>query len=132
MINPTLIDACLGYHNLKVNEQSSYLTTFSCPFKRYRYIQSPFGVSLVGDIFQEKIDNLFNRMSNVFGIAYHILIEGSDELGRGNDAVLDKVLRICRQANMKLKKDVFSEVHQHTFFGVGILQQDVSPDPMKV
>ena len=34
----TLIDASLACHNLKLDEQSSYLTTFSCPFGRYRYI----------------------------------------------------------------------------------------------
>ena len=32
------IDEIFGYHNLNLNEQSSYLTTFSCPFGRYRYI----------------------------------------------------------------------------------------------
>ena len=33
-----LTDARTGYHNLKLDEQSSYLTTLSCPFGRYRYI----------------------------------------------------------------------------------------------
>ena len=34
----TLIDASSGYHNLKLDEQSFYLATFSCPFGRYKYI----------------------------------------------------------------------------------------------
>ena len=33
-----LTDASSGYHNQKLDEQSSHLTTFSCPFGRYRYI----------------------------------------------------------------------------------------------
>ena len=51
----TLIDACSGYHNLKLDEKVSYLTTFSCPFDRYRYIRLPFRAALVGDMFQKKI-----------------------------------------------------------------------------
>ena len=35
----SIIDASLGYHNLKLDKQSSYLTTFACPFGRYRYKQ---------------------------------------------------------------------------------------------
>ena len=35
----SIIDASSGYHNLKLDKQSSYLTTFSCPFGRYQYRQ---------------------------------------------------------------------------------------------
>ena len=31
----TIINASSGYHNLKLDKQLSYLTTFSCPFGRY-------------------------------------------------------------------------------------------------
>ena len=54
----TLIDASSGYHNLKLDEQSSYSTTFSCPFRGYRYMQLPCGVAPAGDMFQKKIDKL--------------------------------------------------------------------------
>ena len=33
----SIIDASLGYHNLKLDEKSSYLTTFTCPFGWYWY-----------------------------------------------------------------------------------------------
>ena len=33
----SIIDASSGYHNLKLDKQSSYLTTFACLFGRYRY-----------------------------------------------------------------------------------------------
>ena len=39
----TLIDASLGYHNLKLDEQSCYVTTFSCSFGRYRNIRLHLG-----------------------------------------------------------------------------------------
>ena len=31
-----LFDESCGYHNLRLEEQSSYLTTFACQFGRYR------------------------------------------------------------------------------------------------
>ena len=33
----SLIDASSGYHSLKLDEKSSYLTTFACQFGCYRY-----------------------------------------------------------------------------------------------
>ena len=33
----SIIDASSGYHNLKLDEKSSYLTTLACPFGQYQY-----------------------------------------------------------------------------------------------
>ena len=81
----TLTDASSGYHILNFNEQSSYLTIISCPFGRYKYKPLPFGVAQVGYMLQKMIDELFNRMPNVFGIADDIQIEGFGELGRDHN-----------------------------------------------
>ena len=77
----SIINVSLGYHNLKLDKQSSYLTTFACPFGRYRYKHLPFGTALVGNMFQHKIDEIFNDMLNVFGIADNILVIGYDKDG---------------------------------------------------
>ena len=70
----SIIDVTLGYHNLKLDMQSSYLTTFACLFGRYRYKQLPFRAVLAGDMFQCKIAESFNSMPNVFHIAKDILV----------------------------------------------------------
>ena len=57
------------YHNLKLDEKSSYFTMFVCQFGRYRYKRLPFGAALAGNMFQRKIDEIFKDMPNVFGIA---------------------------------------------------------------
>ena len=44
-------DVSLGYQSQKLDEQYLYLTFFSCPFARYKYILLPFGVVPVGDMF---------------------------------------------------------------------------------
>ena len=33
----SIIDASWGYHNLKLDKKSLYLTTFACPFGWYQY-----------------------------------------------------------------------------------------------
>ena len=45
-----IIDASSGYHSLKLNEKSSYLTTFPCQFGRYRYARLPFSSGAGGNI----------------------------------------------------------------------------------
>ena len=67
------------------------------------YIQLPFGVALAGDMFQRKRKRCFGGCQ--LYLALQILIEGFNVMGRDNDATLNKVLRICRQANLKLNKD---------------------------
>ena len=72
----SIIDVSSGYHNLKLDTEWSYLTMFSCPFGRYHYKCLPFGAALVGNMFQRKIDEIFNDIPNVFGIADDILVIG--------------------------------------------------------
>ena len=87
----------LGYHNLKLDEKSSYLTTFVCPFGQYWYKWLLFGAAPVGDMFQCKIDEIFSDMPNVFGITDDILVIGYNENGADHNAAVHKVL----QCNVK-------------------------------
>ena len=45
----TVIDALKGYHQVKLDGESTALTTFSTPFGRYQYLRLPFGVCHAGD-----------------------------------------------------------------------------------
>ena len=44
-------------------------------------------------------------MPNVFGIADDNLFAGFDEQGQDYDETVEKILWLCRQANLKLNKD---------------------------
>ena len=129
----TIIDASSGYHNIKLDERSSYVTIFSCPFGRYIYMTLSFGVAQVGYMFPKKIGELFSGIQNVFSIADDILIAGFDEQGKDHNTTLDKVLRVCRQANVKLNKDkCLFTCTSIPFFDEIISQQGISPDPRRV
>ena len=101
----SIIDARSGYHNLKLDKQSSYLTTFACPFGRYRYKCWPFRAALAGNMFQCKIDEIFYDIPNVFGIADDILVIGYDKDGTNHNEAVYKVLRWCQGVNLKLNKE---------------------------
>ena len=52
----SLKDASSGHHNLKLDEKSSYLTTFACQFGTYSYKRLPFGAAPTGDVVQRKLE----------------------------------------------------------------------------
>ena len=94
-----------GYHNLKLDVQSSYLTTFSCPFGRYQYKHLPFGAAPAGNMFQHKIDKIFNNIPNVFGIADGILVIGYNKNRADHNEAVYSVLRHGQDVNLKLNKE---------------------------
>ena len=68
-----------------------------------------------------------------FDVADDILIAGLGEQGKDHDATYDKVLRVCRQVNLKLNigKCLF-RCTSIQFIGEIMSWQDVSLDPRKV
>ena len=106
---------------------------FTCPFGRYRHLRLPLRVASVCDMFQKNIDKLFSVMPNIFIIAEDILIASFDEKNKDHDETLDKVLRVCRQINLKLSKEKhLFRCTSIPFFDKVISQQGISPDPRKV
>ena len=129
----SIINASSGYHNLKLDKQSSFLTTFSCPFGRYQYKHLPFRAVPAGNIFQHKIDEIFNDIPNVFGIADDILVIGYDKDGADHDEAVNNVLRWCRDVNLKLNKEKFHfRCTSIPFFDEVVLREGVQPNPRKV
>ena len=103
----SIIDASSGYHNLKLDKQSSYLTTFSYPFGRYQYKHLPFRAVSAGDMFPCIIDEIFNDMPNVFGIADNILVIGYDKNRADHNEAVYSVLRWSQDVDLKLNKEKY-------------------------
>ena len=56
-------------------------------------------------MFQKKKDEIISSMSNAFGIFDDNLITGFDKHSRDHDEMLDNILWICRQSNLKWNQD---------------------------
>ena len=84
-------------------------------------------------MFQCKIDEIFNDMPNIFGIADNILVIGYDEDGTDHDKVVYNVLRCCKEVNLKLNKyKCHFRCTSIPFFGKVVLRKGIQPDPRKV
>ena len=55
----TVLDYKKGYWHQELDIVSSYLTTFNMEFRRYQYTVMPFGTTVVGNVFQRKLDQCF-------------------------------------------------------------------------
>ena len=57
----SILDARSGYWNIKLDDESSYYTTFNTPYGRYRFLRLPFGLVCAQDVFQRKVDETLRR-----------------------------------------------------------------------
>ena len=84
-------------------------------------------------MFQHKINEIFNDMSNVFSIADNILVIGYDKDGADHDEAVYKVLKWCQDVNLKLNREkCHFRCMSIPFFGDVVSRHGVQPDPQKV
>ena len=119
-----------GYHNLKHDKKIFYLNTVSYQYDRYRFIRLPFRVTPVTDIFQQKIDEIFKGLPNMFGTADDIFTVTYDADGRANDNTLRPGMDIFQEEDMKLNRNkCHYSCIRIPFLGVLISRNGVQPDP---
>ena len=125
------LDAKSGYWQLKLDERSSYLTTFNTPHGRYKFNRLPFGLVCAQDYFQMKMDQIFEGIEGVTPLVDDILISGSTR--EEHDLTLRKALDRAKQRNLKLNPDKLTVgVQQVEYFGHLVTSEGLKPDPAKV
>ena len=91
---------------MKLDDASSYLTTFWTPFGRYHYLRMPFGIS--SEEFQRRMHAVLQGLHGVEVIADDILVFGcgdsEEECQHDHDANLQMLLQRAREQNLKLNK----------------------------
>ena len=96
----TVCDCKKGYWHQKLDEASSYLTTFNMELGRYRYTVMPFGITVAGDVFQRKLDQYFGQIEQVIVIADDIMVVGNQPNHRDHDVALTNLLETARKSNI--------------------------------
>ena len=71
----TVHDAKDGFHQVQLDKESSYLTTFWTPFGRYRYLRMPFGISSPEE-FQRRMHTVVQGLRGVEVFADDLLVFG--------------------------------------------------------
>ena len=109
-----------------MDKKSTYLTTFSTSFGRYRYLRMPFGINTALEIYQRTMEQLFTGYPCAI-IVDNLLVWGRDTAE--HDANLEKVLQRAREINLKLsiKKCKF-RLNSVSYVGHKFTKHGLKPD----
>ncbi|KAL8599835.1 hypothetical protein ACOMHN_038408 [Nucella lapillus] len=124
------LDANSGFHQIKLDEESSQLTTFITPYGRYRFKRLPYGISSAPEYFQKKMDHILYGLEGVLCHMDDILIFGKNKVE--HDARLKLVLDRLSASGLTLNVDKFEFAKtQLEYFGQVINADGVQKDPAK-
>ena len=98
----TVCDCKKGYWHQRLDEASSYLTTFNTAIGRYRFAVMPFGITVAGDVFQHKLDKCFGHIKNLIVIPDDIMVVGRKHNHKDHDLAFTTLLPTARKCNVKL------------------------------
>ena len=122
-------DLSHGYWHCKLDEASSYLTTFIAPHGRYRWLRLPFGTKVSSEIFQRKLND--NLVKGVVCVADDILVYGDSE--EQHDSNLRNLLTKCSENGLTLNKEKsMFHTSQLNFLGHVVTDKGLRPDLKKV
>ena len=111
-------DCQKGYWHQKLDELSSFLTTFNTEFGGYRYTVIPFVTTVTGDVFQCKLDQCFGQIPNVIVIADDIIVVDKLQNHRDHDQALTTLLDTARKCSMILNYNKLQHKQEEVeFFG---------------
>ena len=98
----TVLDAKVSFYLVKIDEESSLLTTFWTPFGRYRYLRMPQGISSAPEEYQRRQNEELASLNGVEVITDRIL-RYEDAL-KDHDSSLLNLLDRARIMDLKLNK----------------------------
>lgn len=95
----TVFDLKDGFWQVKLDYESSLLTTFNSPLGRFRWNRLVMGISSAPEIFMNKMRELFGDIQGVYPYFDDLIVTGTDEAD--HDANLESVLQRARQVGIK-------------------------------
>ena len=126
-----------GYWHLRLDEDSSDLTTMATPFQTYKWRRLPSGLSVSSEIFQKRVQAALEDLPNVHVIADDIMICGNGktlaDAMKSHDETMDAFLNRYLDMNIVLSPDKFVyKTQKIPFMGHILTEQGILPDPEKV
>ena len=133
----TVHDVRHGFWHVRLDDRSSYLTTFHTHFGRYRYKRMPFGISWAPEVFQKKIHEMIEGLHGIEVVADDFVVVGYgntvDEANVDHDKRLHSCLQRCEERGVKLNVDKFKLRQEEVrFIGHVATSGELGIDPTKV
>lgn len=131
------LDAKDGFWQVKLDEESSYLTTFWTPKGRYRWLRMPFGIATAPEEYQRRQHEVLEGLPGVENIHDDILVLGCgdtiEEATQDHDRNLISLLERARSVNLKLNRSKLRlRQSELPFLGHRLTCEGLKPDPEKV
>jgi len=102
----TVLDAKSRFWQVKLDEKSSFLTTFNTPYGRYRWMRMLFGISSAPEVRQQTMNQTVEGLDHVEVIADDFLASGvgdtTEEALANHDLNLKAFLSRSRERGLKL------------------------------
>ncbi|GAA6097115.1 uncharacterized protein LOC115147874 [Tachysurus ichikawai] len=133
----TLVDAKHAFLQCKLDQESSFMTTFWTPWGRKRWLKLPFGVSMATAVYQRKQHELLAGLKGIEPIADDILVVGCRDMDpqveNDHDRKLRALLERCREVKLRLSlKKLQFKVNKVKFHGHILSSTGLKPDAEKV
>lgn len=133
----TVCDVKHGFWHVKLEEESSYLTTFATPFGRFRWLRMPMGISPAPEVFQRMLTQALEGLPGIYLIADDVLITGDGDTQEtalnDHDVKLRQFLSRCREKNIKLNSEKFRLRQQEVpYIGHLLTADGLKIDPEKI
>ena len=128
----TALDLNMGYYHIKLDSDSRKLCTIILPFGKFEYQRLPQGLCNSPDIFQEKMNELFQGFEHVRAYLDDLLVltksDFDDHLRK-----LRTVLEKLRTAGLKVNapKSFFGRAELE-YLGYWITREGIKPVPKKI
>ena len=125
------LDLSQAYHQLELDEESRYITTFSTHIGLFRYKRLNYGTNAAAEIFQYTLQTQLQGLTGVKNIADDILIYGKTR--KEHDMNLDNCLKRLSDKGLRLNHAKCSFVNETLeFFGQIFSKEGSKPDPKRV
>lgn len=127
----SLLDAKNGFWQLPLDNESSYLTTFTTPWGRYRFLVLPFGLNNAPEEFQRAMEEIFENEPQIQ--PYFDDIALSSKNNQEHCILLKKALTIARKANLTFNPSKAQIAKSSiNYLGHIISKDGIQPDSIKV
>ena len=126
-----------GFYQIKLDDDSSKLTTFWTPFGRYRYLRMPFGICSAREEFESTLHEQLGDLEGVKVLRDDMMVIGygdtQDEANKNHDENLLRLLKRAREINLKFnKKKLNLRRSEVKFMGHVLTSDGLKPDAHKV
>ena len=92
------LDAKHGYWSIKLDEESSKLTTFNSPIGHFRFKRLPFGLNVSQDAFQQCMDQILSQCPGTIGITDNVIVHGKDD--KDHDRNLHHLMKVAQKCGL--------------------------------